>query len=72
MGAAALFVINLVRIISLFYIGSAYPDFLDLAHFFLWQLFMIVLTIGLWLLWTVKIVHTHKEGSNPAHEVDHR
>lgn len=61
-GIAVLLFLNLVRLITLFYIGSAFPDFLDIAHFFLWQILMILLTIGLWLLWSAKIVRTPREG----------
>jgi exosortase H (IPTLxxWG-CTERM-specific) len=55
MGAAALFLINLVRIISLFYIGSAFPSFLEVAHLFLWQILMILAALGLWLFWAERI-----------------
>lgn len=55
-GTAALFVINLVRIVTLYYIGSAFPSFLDIAHFFLWQIALILITIGLWVLWSEKMV----------------
>jgi archaeosortase B (VPXXXP-CTERM-specific) len=57
MGATVLFVINLVRIVSLYYIGSDFPGFFDLAHFFLWQIVLILLTVGLWMLWMEKMVH---------------
>ncbi len=56
LAAAVLFVVNLIRIISLYYIGSAFPNFLDLAHFFLWQILLILLTVGLWVLWMEKMV----------------
>ena len=55
-GAVTLFVINLVRIVTLYYIGAAFPWFLDIAHFFLWQIALILITIGVWVLWSEKIV----------------
>ena len=64
-----LFLINLVRIVSLFYIGSAFPKFLNLAHFFLWQIFLILLTIGLWLLWAEKMVHNKPHAGKPPTNV---
>ena len=50
-GLVALFVLNLVRIGVLFYVGSHFPGFMDVAHYFLGQLAMVLLTLGLWLLW---------------------
>jgi len=60
LGSTALFVINIGRIVSLVYIASSFPGFLDIAHFFLWQLLLILVTIGLWFLWVSKIVSTHQ------------
>ena len=44
--------LNLVRIASLFWTGSAYPDYLGLAHLLVWQPAMIVAAVLLWLLWS--------------------
>ena len=64
LAAAVLFVVNLVRIVTLYYIGSAFPGFLDFAHFFLWQILLILLTVGLWVLWMEKIVHKTEKGQD--------
>lgn len=55
MGIAVLFVLNLVRTVSLFYIGSHFPDFLETAHVLIWQSVMILAAIALWLLWVEKL-----------------
>ena len=60
-GTTVLFVINIVRIISLVYVGSAFPDYLDVAHFYVWQVLLILFTVGLWLFWAVKLVRTPPE-----------
>ena len=51
LGLLALSVLNAVRIASLFWAGSAFPDYLDAAHFLVWQPAMIVAAVLLWLLW---------------------
>ena len=43
--------INLVRIISLFYIGIYLPDFFNSSHIFIWQSIVILFGVGLWMLW---------------------
>ena len=51
LGIVALTAINLVRIISLFLIGSAYPQYLEIAHLLVWQTAIILSAIVLWLIW---------------------
>ena len=54
-GLVALTVVNVVRIVSLFWIGSSYPQYLSVAHLLVWQTAMILLAIVLWLLWVEKL-----------------
>jgi len=51
-GVAGLFLLNLIRMITLFYIGSSMEGLFDIIHFFVWPIVMVVVTIGLWLFWT--------------------
>jgi archaeosortase B (VPXXXP-CTERM-specific) len=56
LGIAALFVLNLVRTVSLFFIGSHFSSsFFDTAHFLIWQPVMIAVAIVLWLFWVEKL-----------------
>ncbi len=55
LGLFALTGLNLVRIVSLFWIGSAYPEYLSLAHLLVWQTAMIVAAVVLWLLWVERV-----------------
>lgn len=57
LGIAVLTAVNLVRIMSLFWIGSAYPQHLSVAHLLVWQTAIILLAIGLWLLWIERLAH---------------
>jgi exosortase H (IPTLxxWG-CTERM-specific) len=50
-GLVAIQLVNLVRIISLFYIGVFFPDHFDDAHVYIWQSLVIVAGISLWIVW---------------------
>ena len=55
-GLAGIFVINQIRLVSLFYIGAYAPGIFETAHLLVWQSLMILLAIGLWLIWAYKYV----------------
>jgi exosortase/archaeosortase family protein len=57
-GLAGIFIVNEIRLVSLFYIGIYAPGIFETAHLLVWQSLMILLAIGLWLLWVYKYVHT--------------
>ena len=54
-GILALYALNLVRTVSLFYINSHFPDFLDTAHILIWQSLMILAALALWLFWVGRL-----------------
>ena len=43
--------LNLVRLVSLFYIGVVFPEYLPMAHFLVWQAVIIISAIVVWLFW---------------------
>ncbi len=53
-GLAFLTVLNLVRLVSLFYIGAVFPNYLPMAHYLVWQAAIIISAIVLWLFWVEK------------------
>ena len=55
LGLVVLSAVNLVRIISLFLIGSAYPEYLEVAHLLVWQTAIILFAIILWLFWVERL-----------------
>lgn len=63
-GTAALFMINQIRILTLFYVGTSFPRFLDMAHYFIWQGLIVLIALGLWLFWTERMVRP------PSHPTD--
>jgi archaeosortase B (VPXXXP-CTERM-specific) len=57
-GLVGIFVVNEIRLVSLFFIGIYLPDIFETAHLLVWQSLMILLAIGLWLIWVYKYVRT--------------
>ena len=53
-GLIAIQLINLVRIVSLFYIGIFLPQHFNDAHIFIWQSLVIIAGISLWIVWAHK------------------
>ena len=43
--------VNLVRTTSLFYIGSTFPETLEVVHLLVWQSLMVIFAVALWLVW---------------------
>lgn len=50
-GLLAIQVINMVRIVSLFYIGVFFPAFFNDAHTSIWQSVVILAGVSLWIVW---------------------
>ena len=53
-GLVTIQLINLVRIVSLYYIGVFLPQHFNDAHIFVWQSLVILAGISLWILWAHK------------------
>ncbi len=51
LGVGGIFLLNVVRLVSLYYIGVHLPGLLDPAHQLVWQSVLIVFAVALWLLW---------------------
>lgn len=50
-GLAALFVLNVVRIVSLYLTGLWFPKAFEFMHVEVWQVIFILVAIGLWIFW---------------------
>ena len=55
LGVAALFALNIIRIVNLFFIGIYVPSALDAFHLIVWQSLMILVSVGLLFVWTGRI-----------------
>ncbi len=50
-GLATLFVVNVVRLTSLYYVGTYWRSALEPIHQLVWQSLVIAVAVSLWLLW---------------------
>jgi len=56
-GIVAISAVNLMRTVTLFFIGTHFSEWVfETAHFLIWQSLVILISIGLWLLWAQKLV----------------
>ncbi|MCX6829519.1 MAG: exosortase H [candidate division Zixibacteria bacterium] len=55
LGTAAIFALNLGRVISLFYMGQHYPDIFNEVHVYVWQPIIILWAIFIWDFWSRRI-----------------
>ncbi len=55
-GLPAIFLINLVRVVTLVMIGAAWPDLFEQVHIYVWQALVIALAMGVWVFWAERFV----------------
>ena len=67
-GVPLLVVLNLIRLVHLFYVGIQNPALFDFAHSVLWQGLMIFAVFGLWIAWK-KWAGRQEEIQSSAHRV---
>jgi len=60
LGVPTIFVVNLVRMVSLFYIGAYLPQFFEAAHLLFWQALMIATAVLIWLFWAQRLTHVRQ------------
>jgi exosortase H (IPTLxxWG-CTERM-specific) len=51
LGFLAIQAFNVVRVVSLFYVGAIRPQWFSVSHIFVWQSLVIVFSVVLWLGW---------------------
>lgn len=62
-GTISLLVINLGRIVSLYYVGVYYPAQLEFVHEILWQAGFVILAIIFWAVWVQWATRPHHDQS---------
>src|SRR5689334_3772262 len=63
-GVAAVQVLNVVRVISLFYLGRYDYDVFEWAHLYVWQALIMLDVLIVWVVW-VRLVPGNRERSPP-------
>lgn len=56
LGAFVIFFLNLIRVVSLMYIGRYFPSFFETAHLLIWQSLVIFAALLAWIYWTERFV----------------
>ncbi len=56
LGAVAVFLINLLRVVTLMLVGSYWPDLFERVHIYVWQALVIALAMALWVFWVEHVV----------------
>jgi len=67
-GAVVLFFINIVRVVTMFYIGTYSPSIFDFVHIYAWQAIFILITLAVFLLWAAKASRLRLHPDRPALE----
>lgn len=57
LGVPAIIFVNLIRLVSLFYIGYWFPSVFETAHLLVWQSLIIFFAVLFWLVWVEFFVH---------------
>jgi archaeosortase B (VPXXXP-CTERM-specific) len=57
LGVPAILFVNLIRLVSLFYIGYWFPSVFETAHLLVWQSLIIFFAVLFWLIWVELFVH---------------
>lgn len=65
-GLATIHALNLIRVISLFYIGQWNRDLFDWAHLYIWQALIMLDVLIVFLLWLRYLVRTQPVAPQPA------
>jgi exosortase H (IPTLxxWG-CTERM-specific) len=54
-GAVAIQVVNLIRVVALFLTGAYFPSWFDASHTVVWQTVVILFSVLLWILWANRL-----------------
>jgi exosortase H (IPTLxxWG-CTERM-specific) len=65
-GYPLIYLINIIRIVVLFILGFKMPDIFETVHYYYAQAFVIIATVGVWLIW-VSLFSAY--GSKSSHHI---
>ncbi|MBI3846326.1 MAG: exosortase H [Planctomycetes bacterium] len=54
-GAAVLFIVNVVRLVSLYFVGAHAPGLEEMMHLYVWQVLLIAVTGFIWFQWAERV-----------------
>lgn len=60
-GVAGVQIINLARIVTLYYIGLRHPAVFEQFHYYVWQTIVIILSMAIWIFWAEVLVGSRSQ-----------
>ena len=61
LGIPLLYVVNIIRMVMITFIGNWSPATFDFLHLYFWQVAMILIILAVWILWIEKVVHRREK-----------
>ena len=58
LGAVAIQIVNLIRVVALYLTGAYFPAFFDSSHTVIWQTIVILFGVLLWIFWAQRFAET--------------
>ena len=65
-GILAVQLLNILRVISLFYLGQWNYDVFEWAHLYVWQALIMLDVLVVWLIWVRRVPRSDDQGGPPA------
>ena len=65
-GIVAVQALNIVRVISLFYLGQWNFDVFEWAHLYVWQALIMLDVLVVWMVWVRLLPRSDRPGGGPA------
>jgi exosortase H (IPTLxxWG-CTERM-specific) len=66
LGILAVQLLNILRVISLFYLGQWNYDVFEWAHLYVWQALIMLDVLVVWLIWVRRVPRTGNTGEPPT------
>lgn len=66
-GVSILLALNIVRIVSLYYVQAWYPEAFQTIHVDVWQPIFVVLVVVIWSLWAWRVTRSQRKADTDAH-----
>jgi exosortase H (IPTLxxWG-CTERM-specific) len=63
LGTAAIFLINLIRVVTLMVYGAHWLESFQQVHIYVWQTLVVVLSMAVWVFWVERFTRPRAENS---------
>lgn len=66
LGTAVLLLLNIFRIVTLFYTGLKFPSWFETLHLDIWQAIFIFLPLVFWIGWALRVTRQPSDNTNAS------